>query len=143
MIEQITRLGKYINELRRKTNNDALAKRAKDLVRRWRDMVLPSANTTPQPTPADPAPQALNGTKPQSPALRGLKPHSPAIRSLKPHSPALKAFKPHSPLLRDATPTKVSSTILELFFKTFFSPLSVKSNLSRDLVKRTDESRAR
>lgn len=40
---QTTRLGKYINELRRKTNNDALAKRAKDLVRRWRDMILPQA----------------------------------------------------------------------------------------------------
>ncbi|XP_043289673.1 mediator of RNA polymerase II transcription subunit 26 isoform X4 [Venturia canescens] len=108
---EITRLGKYINELRRKTTNDALAKRAKDLVRRWRDMVLPSSHPTPQPTPADTAPQALNGTKPQSPALRGLKPHSPAtIRTLKPHSPALKAcLKPQSPLLRDSTPLKVLS----------------------------------
>ncbi|XP_054274076.1 uncharacterized protein LOC128994704 [Macrosteles quadrilineatus] len=45
---ETTRLGKYINELRRKTKNDALAKRAKDLVRRWRDMILPQAETTPQ-----------------------------------------------------------------------------------------------
>jgi len=45
---ETTRLGKYINELRRKTTNDALAKRAKDLVRRWRDMILPQTETTPQ-----------------------------------------------------------------------------------------------
>lgn len=46
-IFQTTRLGKYINELRRKTTNDALAKRAKDLVRRWRDMILPQPEALP------------------------------------------------------------------------------------------------
>ncbi|KAK2580879.1 hypothetical protein KPH14_005951 [Odynerus spinipes] len=101
---EITRLGKYINELRRKTTNDALAKRAKDLVRRWRDMVLPSAHSTPQPTPADTAPPALNGAKPHSPALRGFKPQSPAVRYL----------KPQSPLLRDATPLRVISPALSV-----------------------------
>lgn len=99
-----TRLGKYINELRRKTNNDALAKRAKDLVRRWRDMVLPSAASTPQPTPADTAPPALNGAKP----------HSPALRCFKPQSPALRGLKPQSPLLRDATPLRVLSPALSV-----------------------------
>uniref|UniRef100_A0A1B6MCS2 Mediator of RNA polymerase II transcription subunit 26 n=1 Tax=Graphocephala atropunctata TaxID=36148 RepID=A0A1B6MCS2_9HEMI len=44
---ETTRLGKYINELRRKTTNDALAKRAKDLVRRWRDMILPQTDAAP------------------------------------------------------------------------------------------------
>uniref|UniRef100_A0A1B6J202 Mediator of RNA polymerase II transcription subunit 26 n=1 Tax=Homalodisca liturata TaxID=320908 RepID=A0A1B6J202_9HEMI len=44
---ETTRLGKYINELRRKTSNDALAKRAKDLVRRWRDMILPQTEAAP------------------------------------------------------------------------------------------------
>ncbi|KAL1117026.1 hypothetical protein AAG570_004354 [Ranatra chinensis] len=36
-----TRLGRDINELRRKTKNESLARRAKDLVRRWRHMILP------------------------------------------------------------------------------------------------------
>ena len=99
---EITRLGKYINELRRKTNNDALAKRAKDLVRRWRDMVLPSAHSTPQPTPADTAPPALNGAKP--------------------HSPALRCFKPQSPLLRDTTPLRVLSPALSVHSDHSHSP---------------------
>lgn len=42
-------MGRYINELRRKTTNESLAKRAKDLVRRWRDMILPQAETAPAP----------------------------------------------------------------------------------------------
>lgn len=109
---EITRLGKYINELRRKTSNDALAKRAKDLVRRWRDMVLPSAHTTPQPTPADTAPMALNGAKPQSPALRCLKPQSPALRGL----------KPHSPLVKDTTPLRVLSPALSVHSERSHSP---------------------
>jgi len=44
---ETTRLGKLVNEMRKKTNNDSLARRAKDLVRRWRDMVAkPSENGT-------------------------------------------------------------------------------------------------
>lgn len=34
-------MGKYINELRRKTTNDTLSKRAKELVKKWRNAVLP------------------------------------------------------------------------------------------------------
>ncbi|CAG9861466.1 unnamed protein product [Phyllotreta striolata] len=41
---ETTRLGKYINELRRKTTNDALSKRAKELVKKWRNAVLPESN---------------------------------------------------------------------------------------------------
>jgi len=68
-----------------------LAKRAKDLVRRWRDMVLPAT----QPTQVDASP-ALNGAK------------EVALRNLKPQSPALRGLKPHSPLLKDTTPLRVS-----------------------------------
>lgn len=41
---QTTRLGKHINELRRRTTNESLAKRAKDLVKKWRVLILPEAN---------------------------------------------------------------------------------------------------
>lgn len=37
-------MGKYINELRRKTTNEALSKRAKELVKKWRNAVLPDSN---------------------------------------------------------------------------------------------------
>ncbi|XP_077277131.1 mediator complex subunit 26 isoform X2 [Temnothorax americanus] len=99
---EITRLGKHINELRRKTSNEALAKRAKDLVRRWRDMVLPTVQSTPQPTLADAAPPALNGAK------------EVALRTFKPQSPALRGLKPHSPLSKDAAPLGVLSPALSV-----------------------------
>ncbi|RZC42352.1 Med26 domain containing protein [Asbolus verrucosus] len=41
---ETTRLGKHVNELRRKTDNDSLSKRAKELVKKWRNMVLPDSN---------------------------------------------------------------------------------------------------
>lgn len=40
---ETTRLGKYINHLRRKTANESLARRAKNLLKKWREMVLPPA----------------------------------------------------------------------------------------------------
>lgn len=40
---ETTRLAKYINELRRKTTNPSLAKRAKDLLKKWRNSILPDA----------------------------------------------------------------------------------------------------
>lgn len=83
-----------------------MAKRAKDLVRRWRDMVLPSAHSTPQPTPADTAPPALNGAKPHSPALRCFKPQSPALRSI---------MRSQSPLLRDTLALRVSHSNIHFF----------------------------
>lgn len=58
-------------------SNDALAKRAKDLVRRWREMVLPAVQQ--HTTPVDTVPPALNGASAQSPALSRFKPHSPAL----------------------------------------------------------------
>lgn len=40
---ETTRLGKYINLLRRKTTVESLARRAKNLLKKWREMVLPVA----------------------------------------------------------------------------------------------------
>ncbi|XP_003424608.1 mediator of RNA polymerase II transcription subunit 26 [Nasonia vitripennis] len=99
---EITRLGRYVNELRRKTHNQVLAKRAKELVRRWRNALVPSANATPQPPVADTAPPALNGANAPSPALRCLEPQSPALRGL----------KPQSPLMRTTSLSRVSSPLL-------------------------------
>ncbi|XP_071572671.1 uncharacterized protein Med26 isoform X2 [Temnothorax nylanderi] len=113
---EITRLGKHINELRRKTSNEALAKRAKDLVRRWRDMVLPTVQSTPQPTLADAAPPALNGAK------------EVALRNFKPQSPALRGLKPHSPLLKDATPLRVLSPALSVHSDHSRSPNASSNN---------------
>lgn len=41
---ETTRLGRYINLLRRKTANESLARRAKNLLKKWREMVLPSVS---------------------------------------------------------------------------------------------------
>ncbi|KAH7971051.1 hypothetical protein HPB49_018425 [Dermacentor silvarum] len=48
-----TRLGKYINELRKRTSNDSLARRAKELVKSWRRLL-----------PCDPQQQTPNGGGP-------------------------------------------------------------------------------
>ncbi|GJQ75398.1 MED26 [Trypoxylus dichotomus] len=41
---ETTRLGRHVNELRRSTTDDSLAKRAKELVKKWRSLVLPDSN---------------------------------------------------------------------------------------------------
>ncbi|XP_013414440.1 mediator of RNA polymerase II transcription subunit 26 [Lingula anatina] len=41
-----TRLGRYVNEMRRKTTNKELARRAKDLVRSWQQLVAPQTTNT-------------------------------------------------------------------------------------------------
>lgn len=45
---ETTRLAKYINQLRRKTSNDQLARRSKNLLKKWREMVIPNQHTAPQ-----------------------------------------------------------------------------------------------
>ena len=122
-----TRLGKYINELRRKTQDNALAKRAKDLVRRWRHMLLPSSAATATTTPVAATQQVITTpvttsgsgftTCPVVPptALNGAATaaHNAALRSLKPHSPISAALvnknlKSQSPLLKNLPNATVS-----------------------------------
>lgn len=49
---QTTRLAKYINQLRRKTTNEQLARQAKNLLKKWRDNLMPAIASGSQPPPA-------------------------------------------------------------------------------------------
>lgn len=67
-----TRLGKYINELRKKTSNEQLARRAKDLVKSWRRLLPstePPVNGAPPTPPVGPGPGPGVGPGP-GPGLR-------------------------------------------------------------------------
>ncbi|XP_039286192.1 mediator of RNA polymerase II transcription subunit 26 isoform X2 [Nilaparvata lugens] len=73
---ETTRLGRYINELRRKTSNDSLARRAKDLVRRWRDMILPASTEPPPPPPVAQNGASATSRQPPTPVASHLSPAS-------------------------------------------------------------------
>ncbi|XP_064476381.1 uncharacterized protein LOC135390574 isoform X2 [Ornithodoros turicata] len=118
-----TRLGKYINELRKKTSNEQLARRAKDLVKSWRRLLPsgePPVNGAPPTPPVGPGPGPGVGPGP-GPGLRVAKlasrSASPSCSSVS-NSPVLPAanrtrnggFKPvspaaHSPGWAPASPT--------------------------------------
>ena len=60
---QATRLGKHINELRRKAHDEQLASRAKSLVKKWRKLLMPgpaSGSATPVQTASKSAADAKN-----------------------------------------------------------------------------------
>ncbi|XP_038219341.1 mediator of RNA polymerase II transcription subunit 26-like [Zerene cesonia] len=86
---ETTRLGKHVNELRRKTTDPTLARRAKVLVKRWRDLVIPNvaspAHTGSNRSSAERQTRRAGGTPLTSPALmrHGL---SPAVPSPRPPS---------------------------------------------------------
>ncbi|XP_068624674.1 uncharacterized protein [Battus philenor] len=88
---ETTRLGKHVNELRRKTTDPTLARRAKVLVKRWRDLVIPAvaspAHTGSNRSSAERQVRRLGGTPLTSPAL-ALTRHvvSPAVPSPRPPS---------------------------------------------------------
>lgn len=60
---ETTRLGKHINQLRRKTVNETLARRLKNLLRKWREMILPETASTPSANPPIAIPAKANGAK--------------------------------------------------------------------------------
>ncbi|XP_041983541.1 vegetative cell wall protein gp1-like isoform X3 [Aricia agestis] len=82
---ETTRLGKYVNELRRKTTDPTLARRAKVLVKRWRDLVMPAV-ASPAHAPgsnrssAERTHRRFGGTPLTSPAL-SMHAVSPAVPS--------------------------------------------------------------
>lgn len=49
---ETTRLAKYINELRRRTSSETLARRAKNLLKKWRDSFMPTFQQLPPPQTA-------------------------------------------------------------------------------------------
>lgn len=85
---ETTRLGKHVNELRRKTSDPTLARRAKVLVKRWRDLVIPVASpghTGSNRSSAERQIRRLGGNTPlTSPALSRVA--SPALSSPRPLS---------------------------------------------------------
>ncbi|XP_072946108.1 uncharacterized protein [Epargyreus clarus] len=86
---ETTRLGKHVNELRRKTTDPTLARRAKVLVKRWRDLVIPSVaspgHTGSNRSSAERQVRRLGGTPLTSPAL-SRQVVSPAVNSPRPPS---------------------------------------------------------
>ncbi|KAK3089297.1 hypothetical protein FSP39_002472, partial [Pinctada imbricata] len=123
-IFQQTRIGRYVNELRKKTKNEQLAKRAKKLVRSWQKLITPSTeNVTAvngthgeRVAPSHPSLAALqgNGSKPNSPALScksgsPASTYSPQIINRSSLSKQQMGYRPNTPTLQQTSPALVRS----------------------------------
>ena len=105
-LQQQTRVGKFVNEMRRKTNDKDLARRCKNLVRRWKQLVDAATSAAGggggggavNGEGIAPRPAATGGQPPQS-----IPPHLV-------HSTAGNS-KPSSPASRPATPSSGKSTL--------------------------------
>ncbi|XP_022257822.1 mediator of RNA polymerase II transcription subunit 26-like isoform X2 [Limulus polyphemus] len=121
-----TRLGKYVNELRKKTSNEQLARRAKALIKSWLKLLNQSANvasvenriagTPPIRKPLGPGPGSGHipgpgpGGGPKSPALLNSYTTLPLVSScFKQISPALQHMCADSPLCSSGSNSPVLS----------------------------------
>ena len=91
---QQTRIGRLVNDLRRKTSNRDLARRAKNLVRKWRDFIS--------------LPNTVNG---ESRITAGGVPTAAQCNSVPAHLHQGSGSKPTSPASRPGTPSSGKSSI--------------------------------
>jgi len=92
-------LGKYINELRRKTTNQDLRRRAKELLKKWRSKVLPT--TVPEANGQIRPPSAQGGTTGRASTPNAVSPPM-QVRNL-------------TPRVSPGAPTKVSLCTIFVF----------------------------
>lgn len=132
---ETTRIGRYVNELRKKTKDEQLAKRAKKLVKNWQQLVnaagpvvngdngeriihpsvtnIKSNSNSPALSPALLSSQLrrLPGSKPNTPSLPSSKPNTPTLHQ--PNTPCQSAIKskPNTPNMPHYSKNIVSPSV--------------------------------
>lgn len=92
-----TRLGRYVNEMRKRTTDKDFAKRIKNLVRSWQVLVTPGppASTAAESVVSDP-PTRVNGKAPVNTRLLDGNSHLKGLIGMRPTSPASRPETPCS-----------------------------------------------